>query len=485
MKVLFAASEASPFARTGGLGEVVGSLPKALNRLGADARVIIPKYGTIAAEYKKNMKNIGNVTVPVAWRRQYCGVEKLEREEATYYFLDNEYYFNRENIYGYYDEAERFSFFCRGVVETLKILDFSPEIIHCHDWQAALIPLFWREFCSGQQGHAPVKTVFTIHNLKYQGVFTHWILHNILGLGDEYFTPDRLEYYGKVNILKAGIVFSNSLTTVSRTYAEEIKYPFFGEGLDGLIRAHEHKLRGILNGLDYNDYDPEMDYNIYVNYNQNPDFKQENKAKLQEELALPVNKNIPLLGVVTRLTVQKGLDLLIHILDELLELDVQLVVLGAGEEKYEQFFSEKASCCPQKCRTVLKFDEVLARKIYAASDLFLMPSLFEPCGLSQLIALRYGALPVVRETGGLKDTVRPYNEKTGEGNGFTFANYNAHELLFTIKRALLLYRERETWNRLVANALQSDYSWEKSAREYYSLYRELAAKPVLKEGAVV
>lgn len=470
MKVLFVASEAVPFIKTGGLADVAGSLPQALRRKNVDARVVLPNYQWISHDFKKQMLHRTEITVPVSWRKQYCGIKQLEYKGVPFYFLDNEYYFRREGCYGYFDDAERFAFFGRAVLEAMPYYGFKPDIIHCHDWQTALIPLFLREFYNKR---IFAKTIFTIHNLKFQGVFTHWILHNILGLGDQYFTADKLEYNGKVSFLKAGIVYCDKLTTVSKTYAEEIKNAFYGEGLDGLLNAHNSKMRGILNGLDYDEYNPETDPFIYVNYKKSITEKLLNKTKLQNELGLTVKKSIPLLGIVSRLTPQKGLDLLIHILDELLNENVQLVILGAGDEKYEHILKDAAYRHGPKLRVMLQFDEALARKIYAGADIFLMPSLFEPCGLGQLIALRYGTLPIVRETGGLKDTIIPYNEITGEGNGFSFANYNAHEFLFTIKRALALYKEKERWKKIMRNAFNSNYGWDSSARDYLDLYREL------------
>jgi starch synthase len=410
------------------------------------------------------------IAVPVSWRNQYCGIKQLEHEGITHYFLDNEFYFKRDGFYGYFDDAERFTFFCRAVLEALPHYGFIPDIIHCHDWQTALVPLFLKEFYNE---NISAKTVFTIHNLKFQGTFTHWILHNILGLGDHYFTSDKLEYNGEVNLLKAGIVYCDRLTTVSKTYANEIMYPFYGEGLDGLIRAYEYKMKGILNGVDYNEYNPETDPYIYVKYKNEIEKKRLNKTKLQEEFDLPLKSNIPLLGIVSRLTSQKGLDLLIHILDELLHEELQLVIVGTGDREYEQALVQAANHHTKKLRVVLKFDEGLARKVYAAADIFLMPSLYEPCGLGQIIALRYGALPLVRETGGLKDTIVSYNEINGEGNGFSFTNYNAHDFLYTIRRAHKLYKKKKIWTRIMEDAFNSNYSWDSSAQEYLKLYREL------------
>lgn len=475
VRVLLVASEAVPFAKSGGLGEVIGSLPKALSSAGADVRVVMPKYWDIPEEYKQQMIHQGSVTVPLGWRRQYCGISKLEHKGTIFYFVDNEYYFKRSGYYGYIDEAERFAFFCRAVLESLNLMDFRPDIIHCHDWQTSLVPVFLRAFYENVPGYKEMKMALTIHNLKFQGIFPHVVLSDILDLSERYFTSDKLEFYGQVNFLKGGIVFSDMLTTVSPGYAEEIKYPFFGEYLDGLIRQYEYKLYGILNGIDYQEYDPATDPRIYENFTLYRQGKRANKLKLQEELGLVVKEDIPLLAMVTRLTSQKGLDLILHILDELLSQNVQLVILGAGDQNYEYVLKDKAYNYHNKFRLNLEFNERLARCIYAASDIFLMPSLFEPCGIGQMIALRYGSIPIVRETGGLKDTVWSYNEASGEGNGFTFQHYNAHDFLYTIKRALHCYNNQEVWDRIVNNARTMDYSWEKSARVYHDLFLKLKA----------
>jgi starch synthase len=473
LKVLFVASECTPFAKTGGLGDVIESLPIALRERKIDARVIIPKYSNIPAEYKKEMVHKKTFTVPVSWRQEYGGLEVLKHEGITYYFLDNEKYFKRDGFYGYFDEAERFAYFCRGVLECLPYLEFKPDILHCHDWHTGVIPLFLKTFYQNQPFYQNIKTVFTIHNLKYQGVFPMEILGDILGLGDSFKGNEGLEFYGKVNFMKAGIVYADKITTVSETYAEEIKTAYFGENLDGILRKHEGKLQGIVNGIDNKKYNPETDPYIYVKYRSSVIKKQQNKAKLQEDLCLPV-KNVPLLAMVSRLTRQKGLDLLIYVLDELLALDVQLVILGTGEPGYEQALREAAERHSQKMKAYFMFNEEFAHKIYAGADLYLMPSLFEPCGLSQLIALRYGTLPIVRETGGLKDTIISYNEQTGEGNGFSFANFNAHDFLYTIKRALDFYNNRKPiWNRLFKNAFKANFSWTSSAQKYIELYEEL------------
>lgn len=473
-KVLFVAAEAVPFIKTGGLADVVGSLPKELLSQGIDARVILPKYGDIAGHYKESMEPVAILEVPLGWRRQYCGIEKLEIDNVIFYFIDNEYYFKRKGLYGYYDDAERFAFFSRAVLEALPHLDYTPDVLHCHDWHAGPVAVLLDAHYRARPAYSSLKTVFTIHNLQYQGVFPKEVLGELLDLGDEYLTADKLEYYGSVNFMKAGLVFADKLTTVSRSYAEEIQTVERGENLEGLLKQRSASLSGIINGIDYDVYNPQKDYNIAVPYTwRSSGRKAKNKAKLQECLNLPVNADKPMVAIISRLVQPKGLDLIAQIFDELLELDIQLVVLGTGEERYEGMFRVAAHRHPDKVSANIFFDEALAHKIYAAADLFLMPSLFEPCGIGQLIAMRYGALPVVRETGGLKDTVQPYNEYTGEGNGFTFTWYNAHDMLFTVKRALGLYYDRARWEQIVKNAMKSDYSWHYSAGQYRVLYEDL------------
>ncbi|HHZ19046.1 MAG TPA: glycogen synthase GlgA [Firmicutes bacterium] len=476
MKVLFVASEGHPFIKTGGLGDVIGSLPIALNNEGVETRIVMPLYGDIPQHFKEQMRFICDLKVPVGWRKQYCGLKTTEYKGITYYFIDNEYYFKRPGYYGYYDDAERFSFFCRAVLECLPHMDFRPDILHCHDWQTGLVSLFKQAFYGANPDYTGIRTVFTIHNLAYQGIFPHQILGELLGLGYEYFTYEKLEFYDCVNYMKAGIVYSDLINTVSPTYAREIQYPFYGEKLDGLLRHKSYKLSGILNGIDTARFNPATDPALFVNYKDSLADKLQNKLKLQELLGFKVDADIPLLAMITRLVRQKGLDLLAHILEELLQENIQLVVLGTGEQQYEGFLSHMAYRYPAKMAAKIMFDETLAQRIYAGSDMFLMPSLFEPCGLGQLIAMRYGSVPIVRETGGLKDTVSYfYQDKDGNyvGNGFSFANYNAHELLFTIKKAMEVFKNKELWAKVVHNALNSDFSWEKSAKEYIKLYKRL------------
>jgi starch synthase len=475
VKVLFVASEAAPFIKTGGLADVIGSLPKELLKQGIDVRVVLPKYADIPDSYKERMTLITTLTVPLSWRQQYCGVEMLEHDGITFYFLDNEYYFKRQGLYGHYDDAERFAYFCRAALEILPAVDFQPDVIHCHDWHAGMVGAFLQDPYGQIPFYQGIHTLFTVHNLRYQGVFPKEIMSGVLGLDWKYFTADGLEFHDQVNFMKAGLAFADLISTVSPTYAEEIQYPYFGEQLDGLLRRRRNELTGIINGIDYDLYNPATDPHIFVNYTaQQFHLKQENKAMLQNRLRLPVRRDVPVIAIVSRLVDSKGLDLVARILDELItHEDIQFIVLGTGEERYHHLFRHAAWQYPARMSANIGFDDALARQIYAGTDLFLMPSLFEPCGIGQLIALRYGALPVVRETGGLKDTIVSYNKYTGDGNGFTFANYNAHDMLYTIKRALGLFNHKPVWSGIVRNAMQSDYSWKNSARQYAALYERL------------
>lgn len=480
MNVLFAIAEAFPFVKMGGLGDIGGSLPGALNRSETRVRVILPKYGSIPDCYLSQMKQAISFKVKLGWRRISCTIEVLELEGIHYYFVDNDYYFQRDRVYGYEDDGERFAFFCKAVLESLIHLDFQPDIIHCHDWHTALIPLLLRE----NYGHNPyyfeIKTILTVHNLKHQGQVPIDYFEDVLGLGGHTEAWEKLEYYGQLNFLKAGLLSADKITTVSPTYAWEIQNAYYGENLDSILRQRSTYLYGILNGIDTVKYNPEKDSLLFADLSSMENkrdislMKTENKIRLQEMLHLPVRKDIPLIGMVSRLVAQKGLDLVAHILEEILNMDLQIVVLGKGEKKYEELFTSFAEQYSHKLAARMYFNEELAHQIYGGADILLMPSQFEPCGLSQMIAMRYGTIPVVRETGGLKDTVSPYNEFTGEGNGFGFENYNAHELLFTIQKAVKIYYEqKDTWFNLVNNALKSDFSWEKSAQEYLALYRSI------------
>ncbi|MCT4607303.1 MAG: glycogen synthase GlgA [Marinisporobacter sp.] len=474
MKVLIAASEAYPFAKTGGLGDVIGALPKALKKNGVDARVVMPYYDSIPDIYRNNTKHIGNFHMNLGWRSQYCGVEQLELDGVTYYFIDNEYYFKRGGCYGYFDEAERFAYFSKAVIDALHCMNFMPDIIHCNDWQTALIPAYLKLHYGYYADLGKIKTLLTIHNLKYQGRFDGAIIEDVLGIDEEHFTPDKFEYHKDINLLKAGIVFSDYITTVSPTYAEEIKRPEFGEGLDGLLSNYSHKLCGILNGVDDHIFDPENDALIFKKYNMNNiEDKYHNKNELQKCVGLHERWNVPIISIISRLVSQKGLDLVESVLHEILKEDVQLIVLGKGDSHYENMFLNASKQYEGKVATIIGFDEGLAHKIYAGSDMFLMPSRFEPCGIGQLIALKYGTLPIVRETGGLYDTVRPYNEYTGDGNGFSFMNYNAHDMLHTIKRAVGFHYDRERWENIMKNSMSCEYGWDLSAKKYIQVYENL------------
>lgn len=475
LKVLFVASEAVPFSKTGGLADVAYALPKALRNLEVDARIMISKNFNLMPEIEEKLELLTHFEVEVGWRKQYVGIETVEYEGIPYYFVDNEYYFKRNNLYGYYDDGERYSYFSKAVLESIKYIDFIPDIIHVNDWHTGIIPLLLQESYGHYEKYKDIKTVLTIHNLKYQGIFGQEVLGDLLNLGGHYRTDSRIEFYGDVNYLKGGIHFANAITTVSETYAQEIGYEFFGERLDGDLRSNSAKLKGIVNGIDYDQYNPKTDPLIYKNYDgRSLKSKKDNKTYIQEKLKLPIQPDVPMIGMVTRIVDMKGFDLIEHVFHEILSQDVQMVVLGTGSTHYENMLKYFASIYPNKLRVMLEFNNQMAHQIYASSDMYLMPSLFEPCGLSQLIAMRYGTIPIVRETGGLKDTVGPYNQFTGEGTGFTFKNYNAHEMLFQIQEALkLYYSEAETWKNMVKRAIKVDSSWKKSAKIYKKLYESL------------
>lgn len=474
MKVLFATSESYPFVKTGGLGDVAYSLPKALKKMKVDIRVIMPKYLQIVEYIKQQMEPVDMFTVPVGWRNQYCGVERYTSEGVEYYFVDNEYYFKRENAYGYYDDAERFAFFSRAVIEFIKRREFVPDIIHLNDWHTGLIPAYLKTENLEPVDKSAIRTMFTIHNLQYQGRFAPEVFYDITGLPEEMMKGDGLEFFGDVNFMKGAINYSDRITTVSPSYAEEIKLPYYGEHLDGLLNQKSDKLYGILNGIDYDLYDPKKDPALFENYDASSlKKKEENKLKLQKMLGLPQNKEVPIIGMVTRLVSQKGIDLVERVLNDILAKDVQFVIIGTGDEKYHASMNYYSMTYPDKCAVRIQFDYTLAQRIYAGADIFLMPSQFEPCGIGQLIALKYGTLPIVRETGGLKDTVIPYNEADGSGNGFSFANFNAHDMLHVIEYALSLYQDQKTWQKLMKQGMECDFSWNKSAAEYKKHYDEL------------
>ncbi|NLG03332.1 MAG: glycogen synthase GlgA [Clostridia bacterium] len=472
--VMFVASECIPFVKTGGLADVVGSLPKCFDKRYFDVRVMMPKYECIPEEYKQKMIYRTHFYIDLAWRSQYVGVLELEYDGITFYFIDNEYYFSGPKPYGdILADIEKFIFFSKAALAAMPTLDFKPDVIHCHDWQTGLVPVYMKERFHEGEFYANMKSVMTIHNLKFQGTWDVKTIRDMSGLPEYFFTPEKLEAYKDANLLKGGLVFADAITTVSYTYAEEIKMPFYGEGLDGLLRARCNDLRGILNGIDYEEYNPETDKFIHNNYNI-VDFRKEkikNKRALQAELGLEQNDKKFMIGIVSRLTDQKGFDLIAYILDELCQDDVQIVVLGTGDQKYENMFRHFDWKYSDKVSANIYYSEALSHKIYASADAFLMPSLFEPCGLSQLMSLRYGTIPIVRETGGLKDTVMPYNEYESKGTGFSFSNYNAHEMLRAVRYALHIYtNKKREWNKMIDRAMAADFSWNASAMKYQELY---------------
>ena len=477
MRVLYVAAEAVPFAKTGGLADVAGSLPKELVKQGVDIRVVMPKFGKISAEYIDKMEHLYDGTLNVAWRDKFVGVDRLVMDGVTYYFIDNEEYFYREGFYGYDDDAERFSFFARAVLNLLEAMDFWPDIIHANDWHAGLVPVLLKLEHMGDARYEKIRTIYTIHNLKYQGVFPKNVMTDVLGLDWQYFNNGDFEFFDAVNFMKAGIIYADYVSTVSKTYAEEIQYDYYGEHLEGLLRKRREELFGIVNGIDYDIYNPETDKNLYVNYDikKAVEGKSDNKVRLQRDLGLPENRRTPMVSMITRLVANKGLDLVIRILDEILQHEnVQFVLLGTGDRGYEDWFKELAWRYPNKVSINIRFSNELAQRIYAASDIFLMPSMFEPCGLGQLIAMRYGTIPVVRETGGLKDTVVQFDRSdVDKGNGFLFYEYNAHEMMYALKRALAAYGNLREWRQLIFTAMHSDFSWKRSAKEYETLYERL------------
>ena len=486
MKILFTASECVPFVKTGGLADVVGALAPVLAKQGHDVRVIMPLYASIPEKYTEQMTHVCDFEVELGWRKQYCGIEMIEQDGVKWYFMDNKYYFGRPYIYGMGgDEYERFGFFCRGSLNFLPIVDFQPDVIHAHDWQSGMVPALLKIQYAHLPFFADIKTMYTIHNLQYQGVFGINQVKDILGLGDSLWTDDKLECYGCANFMKAALVYSDLITTVSPSYSEEIQTAYYGERLDGLLRARKHQVFGVLNGIDMVDYDPAIDARIAKTYTADDlSGKAACKAALQEKLGLDVNPDTPIIGMVGRLSNQKGLDLVDYIIGDLLKQDVQLVVLGMGESRYVNLFSWAEGEYKGKVAARFAMDHALAHQIYAGCDMFLMPSQFEPCGLSQLIALRYGTIPIVRETGGLRDTVLSYNEFTGEGNGFSFFNYNAHNMLNVINRAIDYYKNhKDVWGLLQQRGMTGDYSWTNSAGKYVELYNSLIAAAPVEEAA--
>lgn len=481
-KVLFAASEAVPFIKTGGLADVTGSLPKYFDREHYDVRIILPKYLCMDEQWKGQLQFLCHFYVNLSWRKQYVGIFQTKEDGITYYFVDNEFYFAGDKPYNnIHEDVEKFAYFSKAVLEALPFLDFCPDVIHCHDWQTGLIPVFLRTLYGDDKYYSGIRTVFSIHNLKFQGRWMLPAVMDITGLPEQIFTADKLESYGEANYLKGGVVYADAVTTVSRTYAQEITTREGGEGLEGLMSARRNVLYGIPNGIDYQEYDPKTDEYLPNHFDETSysEGKARNKAALQRELGLPVEKDVFLLGMVSRMTDQKGFDLIAYILDELLATEkIQFVVVGNGEERYENMLRYFAEKYPDKMHVNIGYTEEQAHRIYGSCDAFLMPSLFEPCGLAQLMSLRYGTVPIVRETGGLKDTVEAYNEYEQTGTGFSFANYNAHEMLAVLRYAMkVYYTDKKAWNGLIVRGMRQDFSWENSAREYEKLYTHMINEP--------
>ena len=470
MKVLFAASEAYPYAMSGGLADVAGALPKALRRRLVGCRIVMPLYREIKAELRENMKFVTSIVVPVAWRKQYCGIFETHLNGVIYYFIDNEYYFKRDGLYGHYDDAERFAFFSRAVLEILPHIDFKPDVIHCNDWQTAMVPIYLNAFYRDNEFYRDIKTLYTIHNIQYQGKYGYELLGDVLGVPDN--MHGVLDFDGCVNLTKGALVACDKISTVSPTYSREIMDSYFAHGLDGILRHMSYKLTGIVNGIDTDVYNPETDTLIYKSFAADDiSGKAVNKAELQKEMGLTENADIALVGIVSRLVGHKGLDLVQHVFEELLQNEVQFVILGSGEWQYENFFRQMQEKYPDKVAIRTGFIPELAHKIYAGADIFLMPSKSEPCGLAQMVALRYGTVPIVRETGGLNDTIKDSGDNLG--NGFTFKQYNAHDMMYAVKRALDGYKDKGGWAILRRRAMECDNSWAKSAGEYIKLYRSL------------
>lgn len=471
-KILFAASECTPFIATGGLAEVIGSLSKSLAQDEEyDVRVVLPLYSDIRGDYRQRFTYLGNINVPLGWRNQYCGIFSYEESGVTFYFLDNEYYFRRGGCYGYYDDGERFAFFSRAVMEILGFLQFYPDVLHCHDWQSALAAIYLKTIYCHRREYSLIRAVFTIHNIEYQGKYSLDVLEDLFGISNDY--RYLLEFDGCANLMKAAIECSETFTTVSPTYAEEIKRAEYAHGLQGEVERNAFKLRGILNGIDVKSYDPATDPALFAPYSaENPAGKEICKAELQKMLGLPVREDVPVVAMISRLVAHKGLDLVRAAIEELLADDVQFVLLGTGDSEYESYFKDLANRYKGKAVSIIAFNGDLSRKIYSGADIFLMPSKSEPCGLSQMIASRYLTVPVVRETGGLYDSIKPYG---AGGNGFTFAAYNAGDMLYVLREAVSLYKNKPEWQKLMIKAGTTDFSWQRSAEEYKKLYTDTLA----------
>ena len=477
MKILFAASEAVPFCKTGGLADVAGSLPQALAASGDEVEVIVPLYQRVADGWKNEMTFVRNIEVPLGWRRVYCGLFRLEKDGVIWYFVDNEYYFKRDALYGHYDDGERFGFFSRAIVALLPSLEFMPEVIHCNDWQTALVPIYLKDECVRWPGVRGIKTVFTIHNVEYQGRYGKETLEDLFGLAPGWFADGTIAMDGDVNLLKGALMVCDAITAVSPTYAQELRHAFFAHGMQSVIERNAGKLHGVLNGIDMERYDPSKGTGIQHKFSaKNMAGKAKNKAWLQEQMHLTADPDVPIIGIVSRLVSHKGLDLIGQVFDQMMDLNCQFVVLGSGDWNYEQFFEQKRKQYDGRMGLYRGYNENLANAIYAGADLLLMPSKSEPCGLAQMIAMRYGTVPIVRETGGLKDTVHPYEAWCGAGNGFTFADYNSGDMLYVIRQAVELYYDKPAeFANLRKAGMTEDFSWSRSAEAYNGIYQKICS----------
>lgn len=475
MKTLFVAAECAPFFKTGGLGDVAGALPKALKEKGTEIKVVVPFFTKMPQRYKEQLEDLFSFDVYVGWRKQYCGVKYLRMNGIDYYFLDNLYYFNRPELYGYYDDGERFAFYQQAVIELMEKIDFIPDVMHLNDYHTSFIPFLLKEKYRWINKFNQIRTVLTIHNIEFQGQYDREVLYDLFGMGCERYDDGTIRFNDCVNFMKAGILYADRVTTVSPSYAEEIKTAEFGAGLDVILRMESGKLQGILNGIDYEDFDPTKDPAIFATYDEKHlDKKIENKVQLQKSFDLPVRPEVPVIGIVSRLTYQKGFHLLLQEMENLMQFDVQLVLIGTGDPAFERQFQYFGGKYPNKASIQIAFDVNLAQKVYAGVDMFLMPSAFEPCGLSQMISMRYGTLPIVHEIGGLKDTVQPYNPTTGEGTGFGFTIFEPFYLMNALKQAIELYQDhQDTWKKMMLEAMSRDFSWEVSSQRYLELYKQM------------
>ena len=477
MKIMYVTSECAPFIKTGGLGDVAGSLPQALAAKGHDVRVFCPLYSAIDQSMREKFYYIKNAYVRLGWRNQYCGIFRYEADGVTYYFIDNEYYFARGQIYGEYDDAERFAYYSKAVLEVLPDLDWKPDVINCNDWQTALVPVYYNLMFASRPFYENIKTVFTIHNVEYQGRYGDQVLEDVIGLGRNYFNEGMLAHQGDVNLMKGAIMASTYVTTVSPTYAQELRLPFYAHGMDGVINQQSGKLQGILNGIDMALYDPAVMPGLAANFTPAAPAKGKTACKLalQRKVGLREDESAPIIACVSRLVGHKGFSLVTDVLHQIMEMDVQMVVLGTGDWQYEEAFRNAQRQYPGRFSAQITYSGPLSNMIYAGADLFLMPSVSEPCGLSQMIAMRFGTVPIVRETGGLKDTVLPYNKFTGEGRGFTFSDVNAGDMLWVIREAVdLYYNDKEAWRGLQKAGMTADFSWDHSAQEYLDIYQRIS-----------